>query len=120
MIAFALDWLEQLFGNSVKRAVGRRHATQWNEEPYVLGAMSVAAPGGQFARRVLMESLNGRVWFAGEAVHERHWGTVAGAWESGERAAIAALRAVEQPPPTPAKQSPKPKAGQRRKPGIAE
>ena len=39
-----------------------------------------------------MEPLGGRVWFAGEAVHATKWGTVAGAWESGERAAEAVLR----------------------------
>jgi hypothetical protein len=32
------------------------------------------------------------VWFAGEALHETQWGTVNGAWESGVRAAEAALR----------------------------
>jgi hypothetical protein len=32
------------------------------------------------------------VWFAGEAAHETLWGTVGGAWESGERAADAVLR----------------------------
>jgi len=39
-----------------------------------------------------MEPLRDRVWFAGEAVHDSLWGTVNGAWESGERAAEAALR----------------------------
>ena len=39
-----------------------------------------------------MEPVRGRVCFAGEAVHETLWGTVGGAWESGERAADAALR----------------------------
>jgi monoamine oxidase len=39
-----------------------------------------------------MEPVRDRLWFAGEAVHETLWGTVAGAWESGERAADAALR----------------------------
>jgi hypothetical protein len=39
-----------------------------------------------------MEPLRDRVFFAGEAVHETLWGTVGGAWESGERAANAALR----------------------------
>ena len=34
-----------------------------------------------------MEPINNRIFFAGEAVHERLWGTVGGAWESGERAA---------------------------------
>jgi len=31
---------------------------------------------------------------AGEATHETLWGTVDGAWESGERAAEAALRRI--------------------------
>jgi hypothetical protein len=36
--------------------------------------------------------LAGNLWFAGEAVHETLWGTVAGAWEAGERAADAAMK----------------------------
>jgi len=91
MIAFALDWLTNLFGTDIKSVVQRRHATRWNEEPHVLGAFSAAAPGGQSARRILMEPLN-RVFFAGEAAHETLWGTVGGAWESGERAADAVLK----------------------------
>jgi monoamine oxidase len=39
-----------------------------------------------------MEPLRDRLYFAGEAVHETLWGTVGGAWESGERAAEAVLR----------------------------
>jgi monoamine oxidase len=92
MTAFALDWLGNLFGADLRKAVKRTAATQWNNEPWVLGAMSAAAPGGQPARRTLMEPVRDRLWFAGEAVHETLWGTVAGAWESGERAADAALR----------------------------
>ena len=38
-----------------------------------------------------MEPFN-RVFLAGEAAHETLWGTVGGAWESGERAADAVLR----------------------------
>jgi monoamine oxidase len=106
MVAFALDWLDNLYGAGLKRAAGRSHATNWNQEPWVLGAMSAASPGGQFARRSLMESINNRIWFAGEAVHERLWGTVGGAWESGDRAAIAALRVIAPPAPEP-KQQPK-------------
>jgi monoamine oxidase len=104
MTAFALDWLTSLYGTDVKRAVGRRHATRWNQEPWVLGAMSVAAPGAQSARRVLVEPMSERVWFAGEATHETLWGTVGGAWVSGERAATEVLRriaagAAPAPPP---------------------
>jgi hypothetical protein len=34
------------------------------------------------------------MFVAGEATHETLWGTVDGAWESGERAAEAALRRI--------------------------
>jgi hypothetical protein len=40
----------------------------------------------------LQEQLGGRIWFAGEALHDTQWGTVNGAWESGTRAAEAMLR----------------------------
>jgi monoamine oxidase len=55
--------------------------------------MSAAAPGGQGSRRVLTEPV-GSVFLAGEATHETLWGTVDGAWESGERAAEAALKKI--------------------------
>jgi len=92
MVAFATDWLAGLYGADIKKAIGRTGATQWNDEPWILGAFSAAAPGGQPARRILMEPVRDRLWLAGEAVHETLWGTVGGAWESGERAADAALK----------------------------
>jgi monoamine oxidase len=94
MVEFALQWLSGLYGADMKKAVKRSHATRWNTEPFVLGAFSAAAPGAQASRRVLMEPLNNRVFFAGEAAHETLWGTVGGAWESGERAADAVMRAA--------------------------
>jgi monoamine oxidase len=39
-----------------------------------------------------MEPIGNRIYFAGEAAHETLWGTVGGAWESGERAADAAIK----------------------------
>ncbi len=92
MIDFAAGWLAALYGSDIKRAIKRSHATRWNDEPWVLGAMSAAAPGSADARQILMEPVGGRIWFAGEAVHDTEWGTVAGAWDSGTRAAEAALR----------------------------
>ena len=92
MTTFAIDWLAGLFGSDLKRAVERTHATRWTKEPWVLGAFSAAAPGGQWARKALSEPLDERLWFAGEAVHETLWGTIAGAWEAGERAADAAIK----------------------------
>jgi monoamine oxidase len=92
MVDFALSWLGNLYGADMKKAVKRSHATRWNNEPWMLGAFSVASVGGQGSRRVLMEPVRERLWFAGEAVHETLWGTVGGAWESGERAADAVLK----------------------------
>ena len=56
--------------------------------------------GGQPSRRVLMEPIGNRIFFAGEAAHETLWGTVNGAWESGERAADAILKRYA-PAPAP-------------------
>jgi len=92
MVDFAAGWLADLYGADVKKAIGKTHATRWGRDPLALGAFSAAAPGGQGGRRVLMEPVRERLFFAGEAAHETLWGTVGGAWESGERAADAALR----------------------------
>jgi len=102
MADFAANWLAKLYGAEVKKAVSRASVTRWNADPRFLGAMSAAAPGAQAARRVLLDPIHDAVWYAGEAAHERLWGTVGGAWESGERAAAAALRrlaGVREPVP---------------------
>ena len=92
MVDFATGWLAELYGADIKKALGKTHATRWATEPWTLGAFSAAAPGGQPGRRAMMEPVRERLFFAGEAVHETLWGTVGGAWESGERAADAALK----------------------------
>jgi monoamine oxidase len=93
MVAFAVEWLTKLFGSEVAAAVRKSSATRWNAAPHVLGAMSSAVPGGQPSRKILTEPI-GCMFLAGEATHETLWGTVDGAWESGERAAEAALRRI--------------------------
>jgi monoamine oxidase len=93
MVAFAVEWLTKLFGSDAASAVKKSSATRWNFSPFVLGAMSSSVPGGQPSRKILTEPL-GSMFLAGEATHETLWGTVDGAWESGERAADAALRKI--------------------------
>jgi monoamine oxidase len=105
MIAFAVEWLSKLFGSDVAAGVKKSSATRWNAAPFVLGAMSSAAPGAQPSRKILSEPI-GCMFLAGEATHETLWGTVDGAWESGERAAEAALRRIgalrdTEPQPAP-------------------
>jgi len=93
MVAFAVEWLTKLFGSDIAKAVKKSSATRWNAAPFALGAMSAASPGAQPSRKILMEPL-GSMFLAGEAAHETLWGTVDGAWESGERAAELALRKI--------------------------
>ena len=114
MAAFAKDWIGKLFGSEAAAAVKSTAATRWNQAPGVLGAMSAAAPGSQGARKILAEPL-GPLFLAGEATHETLWGTVDGAWDSGERAAEAALRrigALKEPEPEQASER---QRGRRRK-----
>ena len=92
MVDFAGEWLGRLYGAQIRKSIVRAAVTRWNAEPLALGAMSAAVPGGHAARSALSEPVRDAVWFAGEAVHESLWGTVGGAWESGERAAAAVLR----------------------------
>jgi monoamine oxidase len=93
MIAFAVEWLTKLFGSDIAAAIKKSSATRWNAAPFALGAMSAAPPGAQPSRKILSEPI-GSLFLAGEATHETLWGTVDGAWESGERAAEAALRRI--------------------------
>ena len=103
MVAFAIEWLTKLYGSDIKAAVKRTAVTRWNAAPFTLGAISAASPGAQGSRKILMEPLGGLL-FAGEAVHETLWGTVGGAWESGERAAEVALRRIGALGPEPKEQ----------------
>ncbi|MEA2831293.1 MAG: hypothetical protein QOF22_2041 [Bradyrhizobium sp.] len=111
MVAFAVEWLAKLFGSDAASAVKKSSATRWNATPFALGAMSSAVPGGQPSRKILTEPI-GSMFLAGEATHDTLWGTVEGAWESGERAAEAALRkigALKDSEPAPARTTKRPR-----------
>jgi monoamine oxidase len=96
MRAFVLETIASHFGAEAKKFMGRSEAVRWSRERFILGASSVAAPGGGNNRRALGEPVHDRIFLAGEALHESWWGTVAGAWISGERAADAALRLTDR------------------------
>ncbi|MFZ2159731.1 MAG: NAD(P)/FAD-dependent oxidoreductase [Bradyrhizobium sp.] len=119
MEAFAVEWLTKLFGSEIASAVKKSSATRWDAAPFALGAMSVAAPGAQGSRKILTEPI-GSMFLAGEAIHETQWGTVDGAWESGERAAEAALRRIGalRDEPAAATRAPKQRRRAAPKPGA--
>jgi monoamine oxidase len=117
MVAFAVEWLTKLFGREAASAVKKSSATRWNAAPYALGAMSSAGPGTQGSRKVLAEPI-GCMYLAGEATHETLWGTIDGAWESGERAAEAALRRIGALRDTEPAAAPAPKTRRRTRPAA--
>jgi monoamine oxidase len=92
--AFAREVIARECGRSVARRIAKVRATAWTREPFALGAFSCAEPGVAHLRRVLAKPIDDRLFFAGEHTHEGLWGTVGGAWLSGERAAKQAVRAI--------------------------
>jgi monoamine oxidase len=96
--AFLSEFLAAQFGTEAPGKIGSSEIVRWSTERFVLGGFSAAAPGAAASRRLLMQPVADRVFFAGEAMHETRWGTVGGAWASGERAADAALKYVASAP----------------------
>ncbi len=92
----ALDELARTFGSEVRRRVdGRIIAADWDHDPWVQGSYAAARPGCTGAREALARPVEDRLFFAGEAVHERYMGDVHGAHLSGEAAADAALEVLQ-------------------------
>jgi monoamine oxidase len=92
----AVTSLQSIFG--ARAAIEKRLAASWvhdwQQDPFARGAYSYVAVGGHGARRALAEPLRDTLFFAGEAVDlEGEHTTVAGALQSGTRAALEALRA---------------------------
>ncbi len=91
MAAFAVEWLTRLYGSEVGASIKKTSATRWNAQPFIQGAMSAAAPGAQFSRRILTEPI-GAMYLAGEATHETLW---APSTRLGERRARRRRRAAQ-------------------------
>ena len=96
-VTFAVSALAEIFGNDLRGAVAKSHATQWGRDPYATGAWSVTRPGHADKRLVLAQPHHDRVFFAGEAT-DPVWATrVGGAYASGLRAAREALAVLSAP-----------------------
>lgn len=98
MKAFAAEFIGNELGPHARRAMGEVHVTSWTTDPFIRGAWSVAGPGATMQRLRLAEPVGQRLLFAGEATDEGLWGTVGGAFASGERAAEQALHWLGPPP----------------------
>ncbi|MGH8701871.1 MAG: flavin monoamine oxidase family protein [Burkholderiales bacterium] len=90
----AVASLESVFGarTRIEKRLAAAWVHHWQQDPFARGAYSYVAVGGHGARRALAEPLRDTLFFAGEATdYEGEHGTVAGALQSGARAARQAL-----------------------------
>lgn len=85
--AFAIDELAALLGNDFRKQVRPLALSRWSADPFIGGGYSHALPGHADARAKLAEPVDGRVFFAGEAVSAKDFSTCHGAYESGIAAA---------------------------------
>ena len=88
----AVDWLAGCLGGAIPRRGPRTLVSRWGRSETTRGSISVAAPGRANQRQAFRAPHADRILFAGEHRHDTLWGTVAGAWETGE---IAAQQAIE-------------------------
>jgi monoamine oxidase len=86
----ALDSMARAFGvprRMLEKQLAGSFTHDWQADPFSRGAYSYAAVGGSEASRLLARPIGGTLFFAGEATSRDETGTVAGAIESGIRAA---------------------------------
>jgi monoamine oxidase len=98
IVAAAIKGVASLFGRpQVRRWVEGSYVHDWQADPFARGAYSYVTAGAGGARQLLAKALHGTLFFAGEAADTGgESGTVAGALQSGERAARELLRSDSQ------------------------
>ena len=91
----AIDSVQSAFGKKVRirRMLERAYLHDWQTDPFSRGAYSYVTVGGGPARKTLAAPVEGTLFFAGEAANTAgESGTVAGALQSGMRAARQVMR----------------------------
>jgi monoamine oxidase len=94
IVRAALDSLGTVFGAEVcaEQELAAAYLHDWQADAFAFGAYSYVIAGARRAREALAAPLDGTLLFAGEAADSGgESGTVAGALESGKRAAREAL-----------------------------
>jgi monoamine oxidase len=95
MKGFAIDTLVKAFGADVRQRIVASATTGWTMDEHIGGAYSGAAPGKAEFRKVFAEPVHGRIFLAGEYVHQRYMATAHGAYETGLDAAHKAAAALD-------------------------
>jgi monoamine oxidase len=89
--AFVSDELARLFGDGIRARLHPLLHSAWGRDPYARGSYSYALPGSADARAKLVETVDDRIFFAGEACSARDFSTAHGAHQTGIDAAEAVL-----------------------------
>jgi monoamine oxidase len=92
--AFARHAIEQIaahLGADIRKRLSPIFGSAWGRDPYALGAYSYARPGDADARAVLAETVDERLFFAGEACSVNDYSTAHGAYRTGETSAEGVL-----------------------------
>lgn len=91
MAAAGREVAAHAFGSAILPRIRSVAVTRWAADPWSAGSYSHCLPGRAGARALLGRPIQGRLFLAGEHLSETAFGTVHGAWASGEAAAERAL-----------------------------
>lgn len=84
---FAVAELTALLGNDFAARIKPIRVHRWAADPYARGSYSYAVPGAADERAVLAETVDARLYFAGEACSPHDFSTAHGAYQTGIAAA---------------------------------
>ena len=88
---YAIGEIAGVLGADMRKRLKLLACSVWAGDPFATGSYSHALPGHSDERAVLAAPVDGRLFFAGEAVSKHDFSTAHGAWRSGIAAAEAAL-----------------------------
>jgi type II secretory pathway pseudopilin PulG len=87
VVNLAMANLRSMFGSSISDPTGSAQ-TKWHSDPFAMGSYAHVPPGAQASDfDLLADPVEDRLFFAGEATNDTYWGTVHGAYLSGQREA---------------------------------
>lgn len=93
---FAIEQIAAHLGNDIRNRLHPIFGSAWGRDPFALGAYSYARPGDADARPALAQTIDDRLFFAGEACSVHDYSTAHGAYRTGEKAAEAILRTMSK------------------------
>ncbi|MTI09692.1 flavin monoamine oxidase family protein [Curvivirga aplysinae] len=80
---FVVGELKRMYGSDVGKSLVKGNVSEWTNNSFTMGAYASAEPGRAGSRKTLRKPIGNRIWFAGEAMSNNDWATVAGAHKSG-------------------------------------